>query len=585
MNKFLNTIKRIQFTWGVYPQSKKRWVVLGATVMTLGLVIGMIFFINTNSNILLPETGTVHICGKDPNNNCESSPTCKCNGRVCGDCTPVEDEPDPTRVPPKPTATPVPTAIPGTLGAVDAPANFATILGNTVVSGWFLDIHGVNTVQIYVDKEMVGTATLGISRPDILAAYPSFKNANAGFSFTLITTKYLNGIHTITVNMIDNATPFVQMSIARSVTINNTIPTATPTRTPTPMIIAAPIVNDKPCFNGGHGLDISWAPSPFATTTISTANIVRVDISLTNTFANFWSLNAPVTKTTAVAPIDSTGNFLDLRSGIVMPVLTPNTTYYVRAWYAAGNVYSQINFITMPPLDLWGCVTTPTVTPTPIVINPPLNLSPSGTINPGVQNISWNPNGSFTSFGLRVNDITDGWDSTCATVIGNDVCKNVTSNVYSYNFLAGHKYSIWVHNISGSLFSSPISVDVIVANAPINAPVVNVICTGTTLSLDINWNGQNLNPQAYWVDISQSSSFVNNFWHKKAVMPAGATSYRATAPVDIDTGYFVEYQYPEPIMPSIQRNQTYYVKIWYHTPIYRSSLTTTVTTPSLCGGM
>jgi hypothetical protein len=572
MNKFLNTIKRIQFTWGAYPQTKKRWVVLGATVMTLGLVIGLIFFINTNSDLILPETGTVHVCKKDPKQNCESHDNCKCHGAVCGECTYDEDPVDPTPVPPKPTSTPVPTAVPGSLGGIDVPVNNATIAGDTVISGWFLDLQGVNTVQIIVDSAYVGSATLGISRPDVLAAYPMFNNANSGFRYVLNTKNYSNGSHTITVNMIDNATPFVQLSSSRVVTVLNLTPTATP------VIIAGPKLGDL-CVNNQHNIIMTWTPPGF----MGTTSINRVELSTSPTFSSYWYLKLTNGNDTSVsAPSDNVyGRFMQYNAVAYMPDLSAGTTYYARIYDSIRSVYSIVTSITMPATANFVC---PSATPTPIVVNTPTNLIPTGNINPGVQNVTWTPNGTYTSFALRIDDLSDGWDSACTNTT-NDVCKDLTTNSYSYNFLAGHKYHIWVHNKSGVILSSPANSDVTVNNVAIVGPNVDVVCTGTSLSLDIKWTAQNLNPEAYWVDISTSSSFINNFWHKKAVMPTGASSYRATAPIDTDGGYFVEYQYPEPIMPSIQRNKTYYVKIWYHTPVYRSSLTTTVTTPSLCGGV
>jgi hypothetical protein len=583
MNKFLNTINSIKFKWGSYPQKSKRWVVLGSTVITLGLVVGMIYYINTTSTFQLPETGG-NYCKKDPDNTCEPRPDCKCGGRVCGECT--EEEPDdpvvPTAVPtaiPRPTSTPIPTAVPGTLGAVDAPVNNATIAGDYTVSGWFLDLQGVNTVQIVVDGSYVASATKGISRPDVLAAYPSFSNANAGFSYVLNTKNYTNGTHTITVNMIDNGTPFVQMSISRVVNILNLTPTATPVVLPGPRLSVI-------CNNNVRNINIGWSPMRYTIGGGGGGGMTpsKVEISTNQSFSQYWYLTITSDRTSSVtAPTDGVyGRFAQSDAVAFMPDLSAGATYYVRLFDTIWNKYTAVTSITMPAGSDFIC---PTITPTPVVVNTPTNLVPSGNINPGVQNITWTPNGTYSSFGLRINDITDGWDSSCANPIGNDVCKNVTTNSYSYNFLAGHKYAIWVHNISGIISSSPANSDVTVNNVAIVAPIVDVVCAGTTLSLDIKWNAQNLNPEAYWVDISTSSSFVNNFWHKKAVMPVGASSYRATAPVDIDGGYFVEYQFPEPIMPSIRRNKTYYVKIWYHTPIYRSSFTTTVTTPSLCGGV
>ena len=107
---------------------------------------------------------------------------------------------------------------------IDAPTSGATVSGIVSISGWALDNAsavgtGISSVQVKVDGTVVGTATYGLSRPDVCAVYPSrFGCPNVGYSFSLNTSTLSVGTHTITVTATDSdATPD---SGSSSVTVN-----------------------------------------------------------------------------------------------------------------------------------------------------------------------------------------------------------------------------------------------------------------------------------------------------------------------------------------------------------------------------
>jgi hypothetical protein len=91
------------------------------------------------------------------------------------------------------------------LTSIDQPVGNATIGGSVTVTGWSFDNVALSGVSVYVDGAPAGTATLGISRPDVAAAYPHVAPANAGWRYTLDTTKIANGPHTLTVHAGDSA--------------------------------------------------------------------------------------------------------------------------------------------------------------------------------------------------------------------------------------------------------------------------------------------------------------------------------------------------------------------------------------------
>lgn len=92
----------------------------------------------------------------------------------------------------------VPKTLPS-IGVMDATTNNSTINEQSVVRGWFIDEKGVSKVDILVDGKVVGQAVYGDSRSDVQKAYPQYKNGNAGFHFTLDTTKLSDGKHTVTI--------------------------------------------------------------------------------------------------------------------------------------------------------------------------------------------------------------------------------------------------------------------------------------------------------------------------------------------------------------------------------------------------
>lgn len=90
-------------------------------------------------------------------------------------------------------------------GSLDKPANNSIVKGDIPVTGWFLDGKGVARIEVLMDGKVIGNADYGGSRLDVLKAYPDYENANSGFSYTLNTKNFANGIHTFSVRGVNSA--------------------------------------------------------------------------------------------------------------------------------------------------------------------------------------------------------------------------------------------------------------------------------------------------------------------------------------------------------------------------------------------
>jgi hypothetical protein len=81
-------------------------------------------------------------------------------------------------------------------GALNPPAPNAIVRGQLLVGGWAIHESGVVSVDLYIDREFVQTANVGVSRPDVAAAFPQFKvDMMTGFSSSLNTVKFPDGPH------------------------------------------------------------------------------------------------------------------------------------------------------------------------------------------------------------------------------------------------------------------------------------------------------------------------------------------------------------------------------------------------------
>ncbi len=95
---------------------------------------------------------------------------------------------------------------------IDSPVAGSDVSGTVTIVGWAIDNKtsvgtAIKTVQLLVDGYPAGTATYGISRPDVCAAYPDRPGCpNVGFSVQLTTGLLPPGSHSITITATDSDT-------------------------------------------------------------------------------------------------------------------------------------------------------------------------------------------------------------------------------------------------------------------------------------------------------------------------------------------------------------------------------------------
>jgi hypothetical protein len=97
-------------------------------------------------------------------------------------------------------------------GTIDTPGQGETIGGSSYPSfGWVLTQQPKHipfdgsTISVYVDGNLMGTASYNHPRADIAALFPGFANSNGAIGFRIIdTTALSNGLHTIVWNATDS---------------------------------------------------------------------------------------------------------------------------------------------------------------------------------------------------------------------------------------------------------------------------------------------------------------------------------------------------------------------------------------------
>ncbi len=99
------------------------------------------------------------------------------------------------------------------IGAIDTPAENATVSGFVRVTGFALNGNQISSIDLFIDGTddayivpAPGGLKLGIPRPDVMQAFPSYLGTAAGypgFEASFKASDYTNGVHTLYVRVTD----------------------------------------------------------------------------------------------------------------------------------------------------------------------------------------------------------------------------------------------------------------------------------------------------------------------------------------------------------------------------------------------
>lgn len=89
-------------------------------------------------------------------------------------------------------------------GWLDTPLGNEAVSSVVPVSGWVLDDVAVARVEVLVDGSPAGTASYGLSRPDVATTYP-YVPERIGFTYSLDTRRYEDGPHKLLIRATDTA--------------------------------------------------------------------------------------------------------------------------------------------------------------------------------------------------------------------------------------------------------------------------------------------------------------------------------------------------------------------------------------------
>ena len=122
---------------------------------------------------------------------------------------------------------------------IDTPSPSAIVAGQFAINGWAIGGNGpIQSVTLSLDGAVLGQASYGSSRGDVLAAYPGNPDgSNCGWTSLLSTLNLSNGSHSLTATAVDSTgatnTTTQQFTVANNGASSTVLtPSSTPINTP-----------------------------------------------------------------------------------------------------------------------------------------------------------------------------------------------------------------------------------------------------------------------------------------------------------------------------------------------------------------
>lgn len=111
-------------------------------------------------------------------------------------------------------------------GAIDSPTEGQTVSGIVRVSGFVLDMHAVDKIEVLVDGAAVNTAEMNLPRVDVLEVFPTYAGsptARPGYLTSFLAGNFADGQHTVSIRVTESATQAQTIIATVDVVVDNTI--------------------------------------------------------------------------------------------------------------------------------------------------------------------------------------------------------------------------------------------------------------------------------------------------------------------------------------------------------------------------
>lgn len=112
------------------------------------------------------------------------------------------------------------------IGVIDSPTEGQTVTGIVRVSGFVLDMHAVDRIELLVDGIVVNRAQLNLPRVDVLEIFPTYyfsATPQPGFRTSFLARNYTDGPHSVSVRVTESETQAQTIIGTVNVIVDNTI--------------------------------------------------------------------------------------------------------------------------------------------------------------------------------------------------------------------------------------------------------------------------------------------------------------------------------------------------------------------------
>jgi hypothetical protein len=111
-------------------------------------------------------------------------------------------------------------------GAIDSPTDGQTVSGVVRVSGFVLDMHAVDKIEVLVDGTVANVAEMNLPRIDLLEIFPPYAGSptsQPGFLTSFLAANYSEGQHTVSIRVTESDSQAQTIVASVTVVVDNSI--------------------------------------------------------------------------------------------------------------------------------------------------------------------------------------------------------------------------------------------------------------------------------------------------------------------------------------------------------------------------